>query len=149
MKLFSGKLAMSIAGVALLTTAAYAQAPNDAVHSGQSAVHHRTHHAHAAHDRHAYHTGSAHHAAAILNQAAPSSSFYASNGAVGFGSEQQPLFDAAVAPLVDESGVACLGGRGIGYYPNPVAYGESAAVIESGGQFILDRGYPGCFAIGE
>jgi hypothetical protein len=31
-----------------------------------------------------------------------------------------------------------------------VAYGDSAATIESGGQFILDRGYPGCFGyIGE
>lgn len=150
MKLFSGKLAMSVAGVALLTTAAYAQAPNDAVHPGEPAVvHHRTHHAPAAHDRHAYHTGSARHAVAIYNQAAPSSSSYASNGAVGFGSEPQPLYDAAVAPLIDESGVACVGGRGIGYYPNPMAYGESAAVIESGGQFVLDRGYRGCFAVGE
>jgi len=139
---------MSVAAVALLTTAAYAQTPDEAVHPGHPAiVHHRVHHAHAVYNRHAYHTGTAHHAAAIYNQAAPS---YAFNGGSGFGSqEQQPLYDAAVSPVVDGSGVACVGGRGIGYYPNPIAYGESAATSEAGGQFILDRGYHGCFAVGE
>lgn len=146
---FSGQLAMSVAGLALLTTAAYAQTPGEAVHSGQQAVvHHPVHHAHAVYHRHAYHTGSAHHAAAIYNQAAPSGSSYAFSGASGFGTEQQPLYDAAVAPVLDP-GIACLGGRGIGYYPNPIAYGESAATAEAGGQFILDRGYHGCFAVGE
>jgi len=97
-------------------------------------------------NRHAYHTGTAHHAAAIYNQAAPSHAF---NGGSGFGSQGQPLYDAAVSPVVDQSGIACVGGRGIGYYPNPIAYGESAATSEAGGQFSLDRGYHGCFAVGE
>lgn len=150
MKSFSGQLAMSVAGVALLTTAAYAQAPDEAVHTGQPAmVHHRMHHAHPVYNRHAYHTGTAHHAAAIYNQAAPSGSSYVSAAGSGFGSEQQPLYDAAVSPVIDQSGVVCVGGRGIGYYPNPIAYGESAATSEAGGQFILDRGYHGCFAVGE
>ena len=139
MKSFSGKLAMSVAGVALLTTAAYAQTPHSAVHPGHHAmVHHRLHHGHPVVSRHAYHTGTALHAAAIYNQAAPSSF-----------SGGQPLYNAAVAPVIDQSGIACLGGRGIGYYPNPVAYGDAAATIESGGQFTLDRGYHGCFAVGE
>lgn len=147
---FSGKFAMSVAGLALLTTAAYAQTPEQSVEPGGPAmVHHRVHHAHAVYNHHAYHTGTAHHAAAIYNQAAPSDSSYTFNGASGFGSEQQPLYDAAVAPVVDQFGVACVGGRGVGYYPNPIAYGESAATAEAGGQFILDRGYHGCFAVGE
>jgi hypothetical protein len=142
MESFSVKLAMSVAGAVLLTTAAYAQTPNDANQPGQHAVmHHRTHHAHSAYDRHTYHTGSAHHAAAVYDQAAPV--------ATGVASQEQPLYDAAPAPVIAQVGVACLGGRGVGYYPNPVAYGESAATAESGGQFILDRGYHGCFAIGE
>ena len=154
MKSVSTKLAMSVAGAALLTTAAYAKTPNAAAHPAKhAAVHHRTHHAHAVDERHAYHTGTAQaharRAAAIYNQAAPSRSSYAVNGATGFGSAQPPLYDAAVAPLVDQSGIVCMGGRGVGYYPNPVAYGDSAATIESGGQFILDRGYHGCFAVGE
>ena len=133
---------MSVAGLALLTTAAYAQTPGETGHSGQQAVVHRTvHHAHPVYHRHAYHTGTALHAAAIYNQAAPSGSI--------FGSEQQPLYDAAVTPVIDQPGIACVGGRGIGYYPNPIAYGESAATSEAGGQFILDRGYHGCFAVGE
>jgi len=149
MKSFSGKLAMSVAGAALLTTAAYAQTPNEAIHPGQLAtVHHRVHHAHPVYHRHAYHTGSALHAAAIYNQAAPSSSSYTYGGTGGFAGEQL-LYNSAVEPVVDQSGIACVGGRGIGYYPNPVAYGDSAATIESGGQFILDRGYHGCFAVGE
>ena len=66
------------------------------------------------------------------------------------GSEPRPVYNAAVQPLFDQTGIACIGGQGVGYYPNPVAYGDSAATIESGGQFILDRGYPGCFGyIGE
>jgi hypothetical protein len=147
MKFFSGKLAMSVAGAALLTTTAYAQTPNDAVDPGHHAmVHHRMHHAPVYH-RHAYHTGTALHAARIYNQAVPSSSSYTDAGTGGFGG--QPLYNAAVVPVIDQSGVACLGGRGIGYYPNPVAYGDAAATIESGGQFILDRGYHGCFAVGE
>jgi hypothetical protein len=150
MRSFSGILTTSVAGLALLATAAYAQTPNDAVHPGQSVVvHHRMHHAGSAYDRHTYHTGSADHAAAIYNQAAPHNSPYAFNGAGGFVSEQQPLYDAAGSSVVDQSGMVCVGGRGIGYYPNPIAYGDSAATIESGGQFILDRGYRGCFAIGE
>lgn len=133
---------MSVAGVALLTTAAYAQTPDKAVHPAKhAAVHHGTHHTHAV-SRHAYHTGTARHAAAIYNQAAPSSSSFVFNGA---GAQEPPLFNAAVAPVIDQSGIVCLGGRGIGYYPNPVAYGDSASTIESGGQFILDRGYHGCF----
>jgi len=149
MKSFSAKLAMSVAGVAMLTTAAYAQTPNNAAHPGQhAAAHHRMHHGHAVYDRHAYHTGTAHararRAAAIYNQAAPDA------GVVAVGSEPRPVYNAAVQPLFDQTGIACIGGQGVGYYPNPVAYGDSAATIESGGQFILDRGYPGCFGyIGE
>jgi hypothetical protein len=149
MKSFSGQLAMSVAGVALLTTAAYAKAPDKAVHPGQPAmVHHRVHHAHSVYNRHAYHTGTALHAAAIYNQAASYNPPYVSSAMGGLG-EQQPLYNSAVAPVIDQFGVACVGGRGIGYYPNPIAYGESAATTESGGQFILDRGYHGCFAVGE
>jgi hypothetical protein len=137
MKSLSGQFVMSVAGLALLTTAAYAQTPDQSVQpGGQAMVHHRVHHAHPIYNRHAYHTGSAHHAATLYNQAA-------------LGWEQQPLYDAAVAPIVDEAGVACVGGRGIGRYPNPIAYGESAATSEAGGQYILDRGYRGCFAVGE
>ena len=59
----------------------------------------------------------------------------------------QPLYDAAVT---DQFGVACIGGRGVGFYPNPIAFGESRNTIEAtGSQFILDRGYRGCFAVGE
>jgi hypothetical protein len=59
------------------------------------------------------------------------------------------LTTAAYAQIV-QPGVACVGGRGIGYYPNPVAYGDAASNIESGGEFTLDRGYPGCFTyLGE
>lgn len=144
MKSISGKLALALGAVALLTTAAYAQTPSDAVHSDvQGAVHHRIHHAHSAYDRHAYHTGTAH-AAAIRNPAAGNGASYAANG-----SGTQPLYDvynAAVLPIAVQPGVACVGGRGIGYYPNPVSYGDSAATIESGGEFTLERGYPGCFA---
>lgn len=150
MKSFSAKLAISVAGAVLLTTAAYAQTPNDAVQSDQHVtVHRRTQPAHHAYDNHAYHTGSAHHAAAIYDQAAPSGSSYAFTGASGFGPEQQPLYDAAVSPEIDQVGIACVGGHGVGHYPNPVAYGDSAATIESGGEFILDRGYHGCFVVGE
>lgn len=157
MKSFSGKLAMSVAGVALLTTAAYAETPDNAAQPGQqAAVHHRTH-VHAAYGRHAHHTGtaSAHarreaalsNSAAIYNQAAPYSSPYTYGGAVGWGGEPQPLYDAAVT---DQFGVACIGGRGVGFYPNPIAFGESRNTIEAtGSQFILDRGYRGCFAVGE
>jgi len=159
MKSFRAKLAMSVAGVALLTTAAYAQTPNDAAHAGrQAVVHHRTH-VHAAYGRHVYHTGTANaharreaaisNAAAIYNQAAPYGSSYAYGAAVGSGFEPQPLYAAAVTPVLDQFGVACIGGRGVGFYPNPIAYGESSATFEAGGQFILDRGYRGCFAVGE
>lgn len=160
MKSFSAKLAMSVAGVALLTTAAYAQTPDGAAPSGQPAVvHHRTH-VHAAYGRHVYHTGtaSAHarreaaiaNSAGIYNQAAPYGSSYGYGGAVGWGSEPQPLYDAAVTPGIDQFGVACIGGRGVGFYPNPIAFGESRNTIEAtGNQFILDRGYRGCFAVGE
>jgi hypothetical protein len=144
MKSFSGQLALGVATAALLTTAAYAQTPSDAIPSGaQNTVHHRIHHAHSAYDRHAYHTGTAH-AAAIHDQAVDNGGSYAFNG-----SDAQPLYDvynAAVLPMGAEPGVACVGGRGIGYYPNPVSYGDSAATIESGGEFTLERGYPGCFA---
>jgi hypothetical protein len=143
MKSLSGQLALAVAGAALLTTAAYAQAPSGAVHSDtQSMVHHRIHHAHSAYDRHAYHTGTAH-AAAIYNQAAGYGGSYAFNG-----SHAQPLYDvynAAVLPMGVQPGVACVGGRGVGYYPNPVSYDDSAATIESGGEFTLERGYPGCY----
>lgn len=144
MKSFSGQLASAVAGAALFTTAAYAQTPSDAVYSDvQSAVHHRIHHAHSAYDRHAYHTGTAH-AAAIHNHAVGTGASYASTG-----SDTQPLYDvynAAVLPIGAEPSIACIGGRGIGYYPNPVSYGDSAATVESGGEFTLERGYPGCFA---
>lgn len=157
MKSFSAKLAMSVAGVALLTTAAYAQTPDKAAQPGQkAAVHHRTA-VHAAYGRHAHHTGtaSAHarravaisNAAAIYNQAAPSGPSYGYGGPVGWGSAPQPLYDAAV---LAQFGVACIGGRGVGFYPNPIAFGESRDTIEAtGNQFILDRGYRGCFAVGE
>ena len=159
MKSISGKLAMSVAGVALLTTAAYAQAPDKAVHSGrQAVVHHRTH-VHAAYGRHFHHTGTAEarvrrgaaivNAAGVYNQAAPYSSTYAYGGAAGIGPAQPPLYNAAAAPIIDQSGIACVGGVGVGYYPNPIAYGESASTSEAGGQYILDRGYRGCFAVGE
>jgi hypothetical protein len=159
MKPFSGKLALAVAGAALLTTATYAQTPSNTVQSGdQGAVsnqahpratmsHHSAavqHHAHPGYDRHAYHTGTAYHAATIYNQAAGYGAPHAANEAGGFVSE--PLYNAGVLPAADESGVACLGGRGPGYYPNPSAYDESAASIISGGEFTLDRGYPGCFA---
>jgi hypothetical protein len=151
MKSFNGKLALAVAGLALLTTATYAQTPSDAVHAGNQGqvVHHRMHHAHTVYDRHAYHTGTAHHTAAIYNQAAANDASHASNPAGGYVSEAQPLYDvydAAVVPGAAPSGVACVGGRGVGYYPNPVSYGDSAATIESGGEFTLERGYPGCFA---
>jgi hypothetical protein len=144
MKSFSGQLALAVAGAVLLATAAYAQTPSDAVRPDiQNTVHHRIHHAHAAYDRRAYHTGTAH-AAAIPDQEAGNGGSYAFNG-----SDSQPLYDvynAAVLPMGAEPGVACVGGRGIGYYPNPVSYGDSAATVESGGEFTLERGYPGCFA---
>lgn len=151
MKSFSGKLALAVAGLALLTTATYAQTPSNAIQSnGQGAVHHRVHHAHSAYDRHAYHTGTAHRAAAIYNQAAANGGSYAPNGAGGFVSAAQPLYDVAPAPVIAQPGIACVGGRGPAYYPNPVSYDDSAATIESGGEFTLDRGYPGCFGyIGE
>jgi hypothetical protein len=140
MKSFNGKLALAVAAAALLTTAAYAQTPSDA------AVHHGIHHA-----RHAYHTGTAH-AAAIHNQAAANDASNASNGAGGNVSPAQPLYDvynAAVVPTIAQPGVACVGGVGHGYYPNPGAYGDSAATIQNGSEFTLERGYPGCFAVGE
>jgi len=141
MKSFSGKLALAVATAALLTTAAYAQSPSDA------AVHHPIHHAHPAYARHAYHTGTAH-AAAIHNNAATNDAFYASNGAGGYVSQGRPLndvYNAAVVPTIAQPGIACLGGVGQGYYPNPGAYGDSAATIQNGSEFTLDRGYPGCF----
>lgn len=145
MRRLSGKLALSAVGIALLTTAAYAQTPDAIVHPGhQGAAHYRMHQAHY-YDRHAYHTGTARQAAAIHNQAAPYDQSEVSNGAGSFGSGEPPLYDAAVSSEIGPFGVACVGGRGVGYYPNPVAYGESAATIESGGEFILDRGYRGCF----
>jgi hypothetical protein len=143
MKSISGQLALAVAAAALLTTATYAQTPSDAVHSAvQGATHHRIHHARSAYDRHAYHTGSAH-AAAIHNQAAGNGASYAANG-----SDTHPLYDvynAAVLPMGAQPGIACVGGRGAGYYPNPVSYDDSAATVESGGEFTLERGYPGCF----
>ena len=159
MKSFSGQFAMSVAGLALLTSAAYAQTPDNAGQPSQPGMaHHRTH-VHAAYGRHFHHTGTASshvrreaaiaNAAGVYNQATPYSSTYAYGGAVGFGSGQQPLYDATVAPVIDQPGIACIGGRGVGYYPNPIAYGESAATSEAGGQYILDRGYHGCFAVGE
>jgi hypothetical protein len=147
MKSFSGKLTLAVAAAALLTTAAYAQTPPDAVHpDNQGAVSPRIHHAHSAYDRHAYHTGSAHHAAAIYNQATEYGAADTGYGTGSFGPTAQPLYDAAVAPVIAPYGVVCIGGRGVGYYPNPSAYGDAASNIESGGQFTLDRGYPGCFA---
>lgn len=86
---------ISIAGAALLTTAAYAQT-------------------------------------------APYGAYDTANGA-------QPLYDTAASPDVGLYTVACVGGRGIGRYPNPVAYGDSATAIESGGEFNVGRGYHGCF----
>jgi hypothetical protein len=141
MKSFSGKLALAVAAAALCATAANAQTP----------VHHGIHHAHSAYDRHAYHTGTAH-AAAIHNQAAANDASYASNGAGGYVSQGQPLYDvynAAVVPTIAQPGVACVGGVGHGYYPNPGAYDDSAATIQNGSEFTLERGYPGCFAVGE
>jgi hypothetical protein len=172
MKSLNTKLAFSVVGVALLTTAAYAQTPDRHIyHTGTVRAH-------------AIHTGTAR-AAAIYDQAAPNSSYYASNDVAAFGSSQQPLYDAAVPPeggqpLYDaavspEGGqplydaavspegdqslynaavpagndlydVVCLGGRGVGRYPNAIASGQSAATMESGGDFFLDRGYRGCFA---
>jgi hypothetical protein len=154
MKRSSGRVALAIAGTALLTTAAYAQTPPDALSSGaqssgaQGAVHPRVHHSHSASDRHAYHTGTAHAAATHSRVAA-----YASDAAGGYVSQAQPLYDvynAAAQPIIAQPGIACVGGRGIGYYPNPVAYDDSAATIESGGEFTIERGYPGCFTyLGE
>jgi hypothetical protein len=69
------------------------------------------------------------------DQAAPSAPYYGGSG-------EQPLYDVAVSP--DPPGVVCVGG-GIGYYPNPVAYSDSAASIDSGAEFTLGRGYQGCF----
>jgi hypothetical protein len=151
MNSFSGKLALSVAGVALLTMAAHAQTPNGAVQpSHQAAVHHRVHHAYPAYDRHAYHTGTAYHAAAIYNQAAPYSGPYEASGAIGAAAEEQPLYNAAAEPVLDQYGVVCLGGVGVGYYPNPIAYDQSAYTYQAGGEFTLDRGYPGCFThVGE
>jgi hypothetical protein len=150
MKSFSEKLALAVAGAALLTTAAYAQTPSDTVHSDdQAGMHHRIHHAHSAYDRHAYQTGTAHRTARVNNQAAADGASYAANGAGGSVSAAQPLYDvysAAVAPIGAQAGIECVGGRGIGFYPNPVSYDDSAATIESGGEFTLERGYPGCFA---
>jgi hypothetical protein len=125
MKSFSTKLALAAAGMTLLTMAAYAQTPNDAAYSGDQ--------------------GATQQGVANSNRAAPYSPPYASNAAGNFGSGPQPLYDAAVPPAIDQSGIACVGGRGIGRFPNPVAYGESQNTIESGGEFILDRGYHGCF----
>jgi hypothetical protein len=151
MKSFSGNLALAVAAAALLTTAAYAQTPSDAVHPGnQGAASPRIHHAHSAYDRHAYHTGSAHRAAAIYNQATAYGAPLAGYGTGSLGPAEQPVYDAAVGPVIAQYGIACIGGRGIGYYPNPVSYGDAASTVESGGEFTLDRGYPGCFTyLGE
>lgn len=150
MKSFIAKVALSVVGVVLFTTA-YAQMPDNAVRSSHRGVmHHRVHHANAGYDRHAYHTGSAYRTGAIYNQAAPYGSANAADVAAGAGSQDQPLYNAAVQPIFDQAGVACVGGTGVGQYPNPIAYDDSAATIESGGQFILERGYTGCFThIGE
>jgi hypothetical protein len=69
------------------------------------------------------------------DQAAPSAPYYGGSG-------EQPLYDVVAPP--DPSGVVCVGG-GIGQYPNPVAYSDSAASIDSGGEFSVGRGYQGCF----
>lgn len=150
MRHLSGKLVLPLVGIALLTTVAYAQTTDEAVLAGdQGAAHYQMHQAHH-YNRHAYHTGTARQTAAIFDQAAPDSAFYASNGAGDFASSNLPLYDAAVPSEIRPIGVACVGGRGIGRYPNPVAYGESGATVESGGEFILDRGYHGFFAfLGE
>lgn len=144
MKWSSARVALAIAGTALLTTAAYAQTAPDAVSSGaQGVLHPRIHHAHSVYSRHAYHTGTAH--AVAMRRAGA----YAFNGAGGYVSQAQPLYDvynAGVQPIIAQPGIACVGGRGIGYYPNPISYDDSAATIESGGEFTIERGYPGCFA---
>ncbi len=62
-------------------------------------------------------------------------------GAGGYG--QQPLYNM-VTPE-GQPGVTCVGGSAIGTYPNPVASGSSADSISSGAEFMVDRGYFGCF----
>jgi hypothetical protein len=94
------KFAISIAGAALLATAAYAQTYEQ-----------------------------------TYDQAAPNGPYYGGSG-------EQPLYDVASPDL---TGVVCVGGGGIGHYPNPVTYSDSADAIQSGGEFTLDRGYQGCF----
>lgn len=148
MKRLNKKAALSVAAIALLTTAAYAQRPDRHIyHTGTVRAHE-------------IHTGIVRQPAAIYNQAAPYGSFYSSNDADTFGSSEQPLYDAAVSPEGEQSfydaavpvgndlyGVACVGGRGVGRYPNGMASGQSEATMESGGEFFLDRGYRGCFAV--
>jgi hypothetical protein len=56
------------------------------------------------------------------------------------------LLTTAVHAQIVQPGVACVGGVGPGYYPNPIASGNARSSVESGGEFYLDRGYPGCFA---
>ena len=149
MKSSSGKLALAVAAASLFTSAAYAQMSSDtAPSSNQGAINNQghpsagmAHHAAAAHhvNRHAYHTGTAH-ATALHNHAAANTA--RSRTGAGF----YDVYNAAVLPTGAPADIGCIGGGGPGYYPNPVSYDESAFSIIQGGEFTLERGYPGCFS---